>query len=310
MLYLDSFYFPSDDTETDFLYPSDGGVTPDGIAYSKRITKASMTCFGTSYPFGIFPLKECGCLKFTSPITILYGTNGSGKTTALNVMAEKLHLQRDALYNKAPFMDDFVELCGYNPTDDVHGIPFNSRMIASDDVFNFMLNLRSVNQQIDLRREELFKIYNEGRVGDNANFNNGYSMEMYEKAKKTLAKSKSKSQFIKKNLTKNIREQSNGESALMYFEQKIEENALYLLDEPENSLSPEKQIQLVEYIESSAKGCGCQFIIATHSPFLLAMRYSEVYDLDETPVCKKNWTELKNVRQYWDFFKSHENEFQ
>ena len=107
----------------------------------------------------------------------------------------------------------------------------------------------------------------------------------------------------------NVLEQSNGESALMYFEQKIEENALYLLDEPENSLSPEKQIQLVEYIESSAKGCGRQFIIATHSPFLLAMKYFKVYDLDETPVCTKKWTELKNVRQYWAFFKSHEEEF-
>ena len=207
MLYLDSFYFPTDDTETDFLYPSDGGVTPDGIPIPKKMTKATMTCFNTSYPFGIFPLKKLNCLRFTSPITVLYGTNESGKTTALNVIAEKLRLSRDALYNKAPLMDDFVKLCDYNPTDDVHGIPFNSKMIASDDVFNFMLNLRSVNQR----------------------------------AKKTLSKSKSKSQFVKKNLTGNVLEQSNGESAIIYFEQKIEENALYLLDEPENSLSPEKQ---------------------------------------------------------------------
>ena len=95
----------------------------------------------------------------------------------------------------------------------------------------------------------------------------------------------------------------------MYFEQKIDENALYLLDEPENSLSPEKQIQLAEYIEASAQGCGCQFIIATHSPFLLAMKYSRVYDLDAVSVCTKKWTELENVRQYRNFFNSHADEF-
>ena len=84
---------------------------------------------------------------------------------------------------------------------------------------------------------------------------------------------------------------------------------LYLLDEPENSLSPEKQIQLAEYIEASARGCGCQFIIATHSPFLLAMKYSRIYDLDAVPVCTKKWTELENVRQYRNFFNSHADEF-
>ena len=297
MIYLDSFYFPSDDTETDFLYTDKYG------------TKARMTCFNTSYPFNVFPLKGLEALRFKMPITLLYGTNGSGKTTALNVIAEKLRLSRDALYNKAPFMNDYIKFCSYSVTDDVYGIPRNSRIIASDDVFNFMLNLRSVNQQIDLQREELFKIYDRGRVGDNINFNNGYNLDMYERAQKTLGKSKTKSQFVKKNLAGNVLEQSNGESAIMYFEQKIEENALYLLDEPENSLSPEKQIQLAEYIEASARGCGCQFIIATHSPFLLAMKYAQVYDLDATPVIIKKWTELKNVRQYWDFFMAHKEEF-
>ena len=107
----------------------------------------------------------------------------------------------------------------------------------------------------------------------------------------------------------NVREHSNGESAFLYFTNKIKDNGLYLLDEPENSLSPEKQQELAAFLENSARFFGCQLIIATHSPFLLAMKGAKIYDLDEDPVDVKRWTELTNVRAYYEFFKKHEKEF-
>jgi predicted ATPase len=107
----------------------------------------------------------------------------------------------------------------------------------------------------------------------------------------------------------NVREYSNGESAFRYFTEKISENGLYLLDEPENSLSPTRQMQLMNFLEESARFFGCQFIISTHSPFLLAMRGARIYNLDENPVTIRRWTDLENVRTYYDFFKAHENEF-
>ena len=107
----------------------------------------------------------------------------------------------------------------------------------------------------------------------------------------------------------NVREHSNGESAFLYFSEKIQENGLYLLDEPENSLSPERQQELVKFLEDSARFFGCQFVIATHSPFLLSMRGAKIYDLDEEVVDVKRWTKLSNVRAYYDFFKKHEKEF-
>ncbi len=54
---------------------------------------------------------------------------------------------------------------------------------------------------------------------------------------------------------------------------------------------------------------GCQLVIATHSPFILAFRGAKIYDLDANPVDVKRWTELANVRAYYDFFKAHEREF-
>lgn len=107
-----------------------------------------------------------------------------------------------------------------------------------------------------------------------------------------------------------MREHSNGESAFIYFSEKISENGLYLLDEPENSLSPERQQELLRFLQDSARFFGCQFIIATHSPFLLSMNGAKIYDMDEEPVDVKRWTELDNVRAYYDFFKKHEHEFE
>ena len=186
-------------------------------------------------------------------------------------------------------------------------IPKESRMIASDDVFDFMLNLRCINNGIDDKREELFEDY----------LNMKYSkftmksLDDYETLKKVnLAKSKTQSEYIRRNLMGNVPEHSNGESAFIYFSNKIKENALYLLDEPENSLSSQKQLELQKFLQDSARFFGCQFIIATHSPFLLSMRGAKIYDLDEERADVKKWTELGNVRAYYDFFMEHRREFE
>ena len=185
-------------------------------------------------------------------------------------------------------------------------IPENSRIITSDDVFDYMLNIRNLNEGIDQKREELFEEYLDAKY---SRFQMK-SIADYEQLKKANnAKSKTQSRFVRNELMDNVREYSNGESAFLYFTEKIKENGLYLLDEPENSLSPKRQIELMKFIEDSARFFGCQFIISTHSPFLLAMHGAKIYDLDENPVDVKRWTELENVRTYYDFFKKHEIEF-
>ena len=136
------------------------------------------------------------------------------------------------------------------------------------------------------------------------------SLEDYEQLKKVVqARQKTQSRYVRANLMDNVREHSNGESAFLYFSEKIQENGLYLLDEPENSLSPQRQQELLRFLEDSARFFGCQFIIATHSPFLLSMRGAKIYDMDEDPVDVKRWTELENVRAYFEFFQKHVGEF-
>jgi predicted ATPase len=80
------------------------------------------------------------------------------------------------------------------------------------------------------------------------------------------------------------------------------------LDEPENSLSSKRQLELKGFIEDSVRFFGCQFILSTHSPFLLALKDAQIYDLDERPVTTKLWTELENVRLYRELFLMDENQ--
>jgi len=284
MIYLNNFTFPNEDMEFGFFMGE------------KR------TCYDSFYPFKILSAHGLERIDF-EPVTILYGGNGSGKSTALNVIAEKTGISRDSIYNKSNFYPDYVNMCEmYLETD----IPENSRIITSDDVFDYMLNIRNLNEGIDHKREKLFEEYLEAKY---SRFQMK-SIADYEQLKKVNnSRSKTQSRFVRNELMDNVREYSNGESAFRYFIEKIGENGLYILDEPENSLSPKRQMELMSFIEDSARFLGCQFIISTHSPFLLAMRGAKIYNLDENPVDVKPWTELENVRMYYDFFKTHEKEF-
>lgn len=283
-MYLSQFSFPDEGLEHNFFM---------GI---------QRTCYDSFYPFQVLSKKWLSALEF-EPITILYGGNGSGKTTVLNVIAEKLKLNRDTLYNRTNFFEDYTKMCSYvlsqKLTDD-------SRIITSDDVFDFMMNLRNINEGISLKREDIFEEYLEVKY---SKFQMK-SLEEYDQLKKVnMARHKTQSKYVRAHLMGNVREHSNGESAFIYFTEKIREEGLYLLDEPENSLSPEKQQELLQFIEDSARFYGCQFIIATHSPFILSIKNAKIYDMDEEPVCVKKWTQLPNVLAYYKFFKKHEKDF-
>ncbi|MBE6633325.1 MAG: ATP-binding cassette domain-containing protein [Ruminococcaceae bacterium] len=295
MLFLESFRLASADQEDGFV-----------LSYPYQL---EMRCFSHEnvYPFKIFPQKGLRELCF-APITVLYGGNGSGKSTLLNVIAEKLSITQTVPFNNTPFMEDYLRFCSYTLENERRAIPKSSLKLSSDGVFDYLLDVRAINEGVGRNRDELFFEYERLREDPMKQLE---SLEDFERFREQFdAKRKTKSAFVSKRMKAGeLNGKSNGESAFLYFTQKITENALFLLDEPENSLSAELQIELAKFLEDSARFYNCQLIIATHSPFLLAMRGARVYDLDSVPVAEKPWTELKNIRIYHRFFSEHEKDF-
>ena len=264
------------------------------------------------YPCGLFSAMDLRELDFER-ITILYGGNGSGKSTLLNLITQKLGLKRSAPFNSGEMMESFVNACSYETGYDDYGekmkIPEGSRIITSDDIFEYMLAARSGNEEIENAKEEAKEDWAVLKYGKGLRFQ---GMDDYENLRlQNLARSRSVSRrkFLKKTLGEEVRLASNGETALLYFQKKLENDTLYCLDEPENSMSPRMQLELKKLLETQVRFCGCQLIVATHSPFLLSMQGARIYDLDESPVDIRNWWELENVRIYYDFFKENSELF-
>lgn len=296
MVYLEKFKLATDMDEGGFVL---------NFPY-----QLEMQCYSHNniYPFRIFPQKQFSLMEF-APVTMLYGSNGSGKSTVLNVISEKLGLDRSSPFNSTPFMQDYLGFCKYKLSDRTRELPNGSKMITSDDVFDFLLDVRAMNEGVAKRRDGLVKEYfdtKDDHIGQLRSIDDFDEYKRRAEAQRSTA-----SQYVTRRLSRlELDFKSNGESAYVYFTQKIRENALYLLDEPENSLSAPLQQELAKYIEDSARFYNCQFIISTHSPFLLSVKGARIYDLDSVPVAVRKWHELPNVRAYYELFKNNIGDFE
>lgn len=285
MKYLDSFRLPSFEQE-------------------------ARTDFPSKYPFSLYSSREFFDIYFDN-ITIFYGGNGSGKSTLLNIINSKLGLERKSSFYHDETFDEYVKLCKYKKTwdedlDEERVIPENSKIIASEDIFNYILSIRDKNIKTE---KNVLKYIDEYQ---NAKFSkyNYKSLKDFDKlALQNETRRVTQSEFVRRR-TSFIKQFSNGENVLRYFDTELENDGLYLLDEPENSLSPKFQLELLKLIIDCSRYCDCQFIIATHSPFLLSIPGAKIYNLDLDVIETREWTELENVRMYYDFFKEFREDFE
>lgn len=274
--------------------------------YSMIVHK--MDIHNNFYPLKIFPNKKFVNIEF-EPITIFYGGNGSGKTTLLNIISDSINASKRNIDKKGEFFDQYVGQCREH-CELIHLSECKSlKYISSDDVFDYLLDLRAINSNVNRRKDDLINEYYEYKNTSSDRYNS--SLSQYEDLKNKVDSNRmTVSKYVRTRLrNNNIIQESNGETALDFWQNEIEDNALYIIDEPENSLSAKNQLKLKTFIEESARYYNCQFIIATHSPFLLALNGAKIYDLDIVPVKAKKWTELDNVKVYNSFFKEHSKEF-
>ena len=102
---------------------------------------------------------------------------------------------------------------------------------------------------------------------------------------------------------KSLLVQSHGQSHMSFFTSRFRLKGLYLLDEPENALSPRNQLALRRELRAFASA-QAQFIIATHSPLLLSLPDARILDFDGDAPRAVGYTDTESCRVYKSFFEN------
>ena len=270
------------------------------MIYLKTFKIASSHKLSNIYPYNAFNEKEPDIFIFDN-ITVLYGNNGSGKSTILNIIAHKLNLkgkERNSpdIIGVSNYFEEFVKNCKYELGENEYNkkisiIPEKSRYIKSEEI---LYEIRKIQQD---------NILEEGYVSNLVR--SGMSVK---DAKENLKTEYGKVQLERFRFAQE--KYSNGETTLQILEDNIEPDCLYLLDEPEVSLSPQNQIELANKINELARYLGVQFIISTHSPFMLAILNAKIYNIDTKYYTVQKWNELDNIKFFYNFFNERKNEFE
>ena len=271
------------------------------------------------YPFPLFWNKRLSSLPL-SDIVVLYGNNGSGKSTVLNIIGEALRAKRDApLFDDTTYTLDhnvayhpfssFVKMTRLKVALDPYGSPVECpseiRFFTSDGLFRDIEARRRENRILREEKEAAYKDRRE-KAGQRYRFS---SLEDLDGLMERNAAFRSTERQWAERLGKAEEERSNGESSLDVFASILDNPGLYLVDEPENCLSPLNQSRLATLLFDAAFHNRSQLIVASHSPFILAIPGAKVIDLDEEPPREKKWNELPNIRLYRDFFLSNAKDF-
>ncbi|MCR5530002.1 MAG: AAA family ATPase [Saccharofermentans sp.] len=251
------------------------------------------------YPYNVFKGRE-GSAFFFDDITVLYGDNGSGKSTLLNLISGKLDVKgkeyaTSNTYGNEDYIRRFLSECIFAMGEDELGriirrLPDVSRYIKSEDI---LYEIKKIWQKGVLADGLVYDLITDGMERQKAEALAG-SIDGW---KLLEAKAFAQEKY------------SNGETSMQYFDEMIKPRGLYLLDEPEVSLSPSNQVKLSYKIKEMVRFFDCQFIIATHSPFMLGELDAKIYDLDSRCYSEASWTELENVRYFFEFFDKHKDEF-
>lgn len=271
------------------------------MRYLDHITLPTIEKNRYVYPGNVLASLALEDISF-SDITILYGSNGSGKSTLLNLIANKLGCKRDTTFDpvsiydseKGALISNFDEVSGaliaHYKTDDNsrYVFPSKSRLISSSDIFDVVNGNLNKNRKIasDMKNHEFAAYQWEEDEGSQI-------------AKKRYERDAYARDYVWR--MKNLR--SNGQEAFDFLDTRIDNDGLYLIDEPENCLSPILQKKLADLILTTSRYCGCQFIISTHSPFFLSLEGAKIYNLDRRPVTNdEKWYQLDNMKPYFQLF--------
>ena len=247
------------------------------------------TCQKNQFPLNLPVLKNLSRLKFTSPVAIFIGSNGSGKSTLMEALA----LTAGSIAVGSEDVNRDQTLGQITPLAETMKLVWNKKthrgfFLRAEDFFGYIKRTRELRMAL---KEESSRI--------DLEFSNRSDYA------RSLAKSPVEASLnaMENRYGQDLGECSHGEGFLALFQSRFVPNGLYLLDEPEAALSPLSQLGLISLIKSMVEEGG-QFIIATHSPILMAIPKAQLLNFDHSPPVETDFDDLEHVQLYRHFLDS------
>lgn len=230
-----------------------------------------------AYPFTLPVVRSMDTLAFQSAVTFLVGENGSGKSTLLEGIAagiESISVGGEALRSDPTLADArrFAEHLRFSWRKKTR----RGFFLRAEDFFNYTQRMARLVRELD----DLSEGY-EGRLS-------GYSLLLAQGA------ALGQRHALVEPYGEDLSNQSHGESFLQFFQSRFVPDGLYLLDEPDTALSPQRQITLLSMLKDMVAQ-GSQFIIATHSPILMAFPDAAILSFDGGAIAQVAYEDVSQV---------------
>ncbi len=241
-----------------------------------------------SYPYNLPLFMDDIKMIFNSDVVIIVGDNGSGKSSLLKIIQDRLNL-----------IEIDYDVNALKTTIDTSNVTLDFYLTKPKGFFfesqKFITYLTYINHELESSKEEIKRI-------DEAFVNASDHARM-------LAKSPHQRTIYELNnmYSKDLTRSSHGESYLDFFSSRIKENQLYILDEPETPLSIQNQLTLLAMIIEARKKNN-QFIIATHSPILSAIPNAQIYEIKDANFVETTYEEISSIKLLKQFI-NHKEQF-